>query len=228
MYLWKCWRETRLFGIVFLGIAAAVMPLAAALTTGTQLLEEFGGPAFQFTLESLLAGTALWLGAIVALHGFDNRTVQFLFTKPRSRAYFVWAGWAVGAIELLVIGLVNLYAGWLTLSRFTSHALTDEVFGPQALQEHLDFFIVCLLIYSLTYACTAMLRNGLNGLAASIGIWGGYDLLVFLARWRWNIHLPFIYERMGSLPAGISNLLWTLVGLSFVFAGQFVVERSEV
>lgn len=228
MYLWKCWRETRLFCIVMLIFAAAVMPLTAALTTGTHLLEEFGKPAFIFTLESLLAGTALWLGAIGAVHGFDDRTVQFLFTKPRSRAWFVWTGWLVGCIELLLIGLVNLFAGWLTLSRYTSHQLTSEIFGLSSIQDYLDFFVVCMLIYSQTYAFTAMLRNGMNGLAASVGVWGAYDLIAFVARWRWNIHIPFIYERVGNLSPAMSSLFWMLVALCFVLAGQLVVERAEV
>ena len=228
MYLWKCWRETRLFCIVFLGIAAAVMPFAAAMTLRTHLLEEFGRPAFGFTFSSILMGTSLWLGAIGALHGFDDRTVQFLFTKPRSRAYFVWIGWAVGFVELLVIGLVNLFAGWLTLSRYTSHALISDVFGSSAIQDYADIFILSLFAYSLTYAFTAVLRNGVNGLGASLGSMGVYDLLVFAVRLRWNIHVPYPFERMGNLPPGISNLLWTGVGLCFVLAAQLVVERAEV
>ena len=228
MYLWKCWRETRLFCIVFLSIAAAVMPFAAALTVGTHLLEEFGRPAFAFTFSAILSGTALWLGAIGALHGFDDKTVQFLFTKPRRRAYFVWIGWAVGFVELLVIGLVNLFAGWLTLSRYTSHALISEVFGSLAIQDYADIFLLSLLIYSSTYAFTAVLRNGVNGLGASLGSWGVYDLLVFAVRLRWNIHVPYPFERIGSLPPGISNLLWMAVALCFVLVGQVVVERAEV
>ena len=228
MYLWKCWRETRLFCIVFLSIAAAVMPFAAALTMGTHLLEEFGRPAFDFTLASILMGTSLWLGAIGALHGFDDKTVQFLFTKPRRRAYFVWMGWAVGCVELLVIGLVNLFVGWLTLSRYTSHALISEVFGSLAIQDYVIILARSLLIYTTTYAFTAVLRNGVNGLGASLGSWCVYGLLALSVRWRWNIHVPFPFERMGSLPPGISNLLWMVVGLCFVLAGQVVVERAEV
>ena len=228
MYIWKCWRETRFFTIVFLIIAAAVMPVTAAVSVGTHFMEEFGGAAFTSALAAILIGMALWLGVIAALHGFDDKTVQFLFTKPHSRASFVWIGWAVGCSELLVVGLVNLFVGWLTLSMYSSHPLSSELFGSLANQEHGAFFVMSFFTYSLTYALTAALRNGVNGLGASMGSGIAYDLLVLTARWRWNIQLPFPMERMGSLPYGISNLLWMVVALCFLLAAQVVVERAEV
>ena len=228
MYLWKCWRETRFFTIVFLIIAAAVLPATAAVSAGTHFMEEFGGAALTSALSFILMGMALWLGVIGALHGFDDKTVQFLFTKPRRRAYFLWIGWAVGCVELLVIGLVNLFAGWLTLSRYTSHALISQVFGSSATQDYAFIFVLSLLSYCSTYAFTAVLRNGVNGLGAGMGSWIVYDVLALVARWRWNIHVPFPCERMGSLPPGISNLLWMVVALCFVLAAHVVVERAEV
>jgi len=38
MYFWKCWRDTRSFFIVFLIIAAIVMPVAAVVCLGTPLV----------------------------------------------------------------------------------------------------------------------------------------------------------------------------------------------
>ena len=228
MYLWKCWRETRFFTIVFLIIAAAVMPVTAAVSAGTHFMEEFGGITFTSAMGAIMMGMALWLGIIGALHGFDDKTVQFLFTKPRSRTYFVWIGWAVGCVELLVIGLVNLLAGWLTLSIYSSHPLSSAAFGSLATQDHGLIFVLSFFSFSLTYAFTAVLRNGVNGLGASLGTGIAYDLVALTARWRWNIQLPFPMERMGSLSYGISNLLWMVVALCFVLAAQVVVERAEV
>lgn len=228
MYVWKCWRETRFFTIVFLIIAATVMPATAAVSAGTHFMEEFGRAAFESSLASIMIGMGLWLGVICALHGFDEKTVQFLFTKPRRRTSFVWIGWAVGCVELLAVGLVNLLAGWLTLSLYSSNALISEVFGSHAIQDYTFFFVLSSLTYSITYAFTAVLRNGVNGLGASMGCGIAYDLLVLAARWRWNIHVPLAGERMGSLSPGISNLLWTAVALCFLLAAQVVVERAEV
>ena len=51
MYLWKCWRDTRPFFVVFLIIAAAVMPVAAVVCLSTGL-KEFGEGAFQTTFAT--------------------------------------------------------------------------------------------------------------------------------------------------------------------------------
>ena len=227
MYLWKCWRETRLFCIAFLIIAAAIMPVTAAASVGTHFMEEFGGIVFTSAMATILIGMALWLGVISALHGFDDRTVQFLFTKPRSRTSFLWIGWAIGCAELLGVGLVNIVAGWLTLSIYSSHPLSSKVFGSLATEDHGAFIVMSLFSYSLTYACTAVLRNGVNGLAASMGSGIAYDIVALVARWRWNIQVPFPIERMGSLPHVLSNLLWMVIGLCFVLAAQLIVERAE-
>jgi hypothetical protein len=225
MYIWKCWRETRLFTTVFLIIAAALMPVIAAFSAGTHFMEEFGRTAFSSAQASILMGMGLWLGVIAALHGFDEKTVHILFTKPRRRASFLWMGWAVGCAELLAVGLVNLFSGWLTLSRYTSQLSISEIVGSN---DYATFCVMSVFTYSLTYAFTAVLRNGVNGLGASLGCGIAYDVFALTARLRWNIHLPFPLEQVGSLPPGISNLVWMSIGMCFVLAGQLVVERAEV
>jgi hypothetical protein len=67
MYLWKCWRETRFFTIVFLIIAAAAIPATAVLSVGTHFMEEFGRATFTSALSSILVGVALWLGVNLTL-----------------------------------------------------------------------------------------------------------------------------------------------------------------
>ncbi len=228
MYIWKCWRETRVFCLVFLGAGALLMPLAAAFTLGTQLLETFGRPAFEFTISSILMVTSLWLGMLGAYHSFDDRSIQFLFTKPRPRAYFLWTGWAVGLVELLVIASVNVVAGWLTLSAYKNHMLMYDVFGPHARETYTGIFLLALLTYSTTYAFTAALRSGVNGLGACFAAWGVYELLVVGLRYRWHVMLPYPVEQMGDLPIWLSNALWLAIGVSFVVSAQFAVQRAEV
>src|SRR5260370_18256113 len=112
MYFWKCWRASRSLLVILAIIAAVIMPVAGLVSVGNKLLEQFGTSAFlsSFGLFGMLSSLAL--GTLVASEEFADKTVQFLFSKPRSRAYFVWTGWAVGCLELLLIALVNLSAGW--------------------------------------------------------------------------------------------------------------------
>ncbi len=228
MYFWKCWRDTRSFFIVFLIIAAIVMPVAAVVCLGTHLVADFGTSAFSTTFGLILMAVALGLGAIGAIHEFAENTAHFLFTKPRSRAYFVWAGWAVGFAELLAVATVNFLAGWSTLSRYGKNPFHSTLYGSMKTQTLLEPLIFCLWAYCLTYSLTVLLRNSLKGLGASMGILFGFPLFAAAARWRWHIDLPFPTLPIGSLPPAISNIIWILVAMLFVLAAQLVVERTEI
>jgi hypothetical protein len=228
MYLWKSWRDTHAFCLILLIIAAAVMPVAAVACVGTHLVEDFGPSASQSTRALILNIVAFGLGAICAINEFADQTAHFLFTKPRTRAYFVWVGWLVGCIELVAIGLVNLLSSWLTLSHYTKHPFRSTVFGSVRIQDVVSVFIYCIFVYCLTYALTAVLRNGLKGLGASVGILTGITAIAALLRIRWNIDLPTPSAPIGSLPLIVSNTLWILVALLFVLGGQMVIERTEI
>jgi len=228
MYFWKCWRDTRSFFVVFLIIAAIVMPVAAVVGLGTHLVEDFGTSAFIDTFDLILTVVALGLGAIGAIHEFADKTAQFLFTKPRSRAYFVWVGWAVGFAELLAIAIVNFLAGWATLSHYSKNPFHSTLNGSMRAQNILNPLIFCLWAYCLTYALTVLLRNGLKGLGASMGILFGFPLFAVAIRWRWHIDLPFPPDPIGSLPLAMSSIIWILVAMFFVLAAQLVVERTEI
>ena len=228
MYFWKCWRDTRSFFIVFLIIAAIVMPVAAAVCVGTHLVEDFGTSAFSTTFGLILTAVALGLGAIGAIQEFADKTAHFLFTKPRSRAYFVWAGWAVGFAEVLAIATVNFLAGWATLSHYSKNPFHSTLNGSMTTENFLDALIFCVWAYCLTYSLTVLLRNGLKGLGASMGILFGFPLFAVAIRWRWHIHLAFPPDPIGSLPLAISSIIWILVAVLLVLGAQLVVERGEI
>jgi ABC-type transport system involved in multi-copper enzyme maturation permease subunit len=229
MYFWKCWRDTRSFFIVFLIIAAIVMPVAAVVCVGTHLVEDFGTSAFSATFGLILTALALGLGAIGAVHEFAEKTAHFLFTKPRSRAYFVWAGWAVGFAELLAIATVNFLAGWATLSHYSKNPFHSTLNGSMEAQNFLDPLIFCVWVYCLTYSLTAVLRNGLKGIGASMAIVFGLPYFGVAIRWRWHINLPlFPGLPLGSLPLVVSDIIWILIATLFVLAAQLVVERAEI
>jgi ABC-type transport system involved in multi-copper enzyme maturation permease subunit len=228
MYFWKCWRDTRSFFIVFLIIAAIVMPVAAVVSLGSHLVEDFGPSAFLDTFGLILMAVALGLGAIGASHEFAENTAHFLFTKPRSRAYFVWVGWAVGFAELLVVAAVNFLAGWATLSHYGKNPLHSTVFGSIKTEQMGSVLIYGLYIYCLTYSLTTVLRNGLRGVGASLAIVVGLPYFAIAVRWRWHIGLPLPPDTIGSMSAVISSIIWILVAMMFVLAAQLLVERTEI
>jgi hypothetical protein len=229
MYFWKCWRDARSFFVVFLIIAAIVMPVAAIVRLGTHLVEDFGTTAFQSTFGLILMAMAFGLGAIGAIHEFAEKTAHFLFTKPRSRAYFVWAGWAVGFAELLAVAALNFLAGWATLSHYSKNPFQSTLNGSIDARNFLDPSIYFVWVYCLTYSLTAVLHSGLKGLGASMAIVVGLPYFAAAIRWRWHIDLPlFPGLPFGSLPQVVSNIIWVLIAMLFVFGAQLVVERSEI
>jgi len=207
--------------------AAIVMPVAAVVCKGTGLVQEFGADAFQATFGLLLIAVALGLAAIGAIHEFGDKTAHFLFTKPRTRAYFVWVSWSVGLGELLAIAAVNFLAGWLTLLRFSKNPLHSPVIGPITPQL-IEDLIMAIYTYSLAYSLTAVLRSGLKGLGAALGIVFGLPFLAIAVRWRWHINLPIPTSPIGHLSLVDSDLTWIFIALLFVFSAQIVIERGEV
>lgn len=224
MYFWKCWRDTRAFFIALAVISAATTPVSAALIVGTGLHDGFGRSIFISTVAFILLVVALGLGAIGAVQEFTDKTAHFLFTKPRSRAYFVWAGWAVGCIEFLVIILVNLLSGWLTVAHYSKVPVRPAFVGLFKMQD-IGLIISTLILFSLTYSMTAVLRNGLKGLGASLGTVMLFQAVANAMRLRWNFD---IIQLIGKLPLLVSSAGWVVLALLFVFAAQLVVARAEI
>jgi hypothetical protein len=231
MYFWKCWRNSRSLFVILAIIAAMIMPVAALVSVGTKLIEQFGTSAFLSTFGLFGMLSSLALGTLVASEEFADKTVQFLFSKPRSRAYFVWMAWAVGCLELLLIAIVNLSAGWLTLSHYTNpfhSTLFGSTTGQEIVTNIINSLILFLFVYCLTFALTALLRNGLKGLGASMAITFGLPFFAIAVRWRWKIDMPIPTNHLGALPPVISNGVWIFLALVFVLVAQFVVERTEI
>jgi hypothetical protein len=212
---------------VSIGVALIVMP-TSVLVLGSGLLTDSGPASVSSALFLVTSLMAIGLGALGASEQFSDKAVQFLYTKPRSRAYFVWVNWAVGCAELLAVALVNVFIGWIVLVRFTKNSATlglSELIHRHAI---IDILLYCLLLYCLTYSLTAILRNGMHGLGASIITVSLLQAAAILMRARWQIHVPIPPETIWMLPPFISKIVWTLVALSFILAAQLVVERTEV
>jgi hypothetical protein len=227
MYLWKCWRDTRMLFFISIGVALIVMPLTV-LTLGSSLLADSGPASVSSALFLVTSLMAIGLGALAGSEQFADKTVQFLYTKPRSRAYFVWVNWAVGCAELLAVALVNVFVGWIVLVRFTKNSATLGLLDLIHRQAMIDILIYCLLLYCLTYSLTATLRNGMHGLGASLIIISFLQAMAIVMRARWHIYVPIPPEPIWMLPPSISKIAWTVIAVSFILAAQFVVERAEV
>jgi len=191
-------------------------------------MRDFGRDAASSTFGLLMTVITLGLGAIGAVHEFADKAVHFLFTKPRSRAYFVWVGWVVGCIEVLAIAVVNLLAGGVTLAFYSRGPFWSALFGALKGFDVVGMSIYGAFVYGQTYSLTAVLRNGLRGLGASLGATTGLWAFAAALWARWRVHLPIPPDRIGSLPMAVSDGVWILVALLYVFGAQLHVERAEI
>ncbi len=226
MYLWKCWRDTRNLFIVATGVTLVAMPLSV-LALGSVLTLDLR-PSSVASMASLITVLAAFgFGALAASEQFAGRTIQFLFTKPRRRSYFVWANWAVGCAELVAVAAINFLVGWIVLARYANNPASTSFRELLTTQPVFSIVVYAVFIYSLTYALTAALRNGLYGLGASIVAISIPQAAAILARVHWKILLPVPPGPIGSLSPALSGALWVIVALLFVLGAHLLIDRAE-
>ena len=192
MYLWKCWRDTR---VVLAASLLCIGALFVFVLRHNLVLDR--GP-FEFLpniFPVLLIVQAFPLSFVAWLLGFfgvgrdlGERSGSYLFTRPRSRAYFVWCDWGVGmAVLLPIVAFLALLFGAL-LHRIIV-ALGDPLHGSVMIAGSpvtltfivwLNFvaaFLLAGLVFSLTYFSTVLVKH-----AKGHHLWRGRSCGLHLSR----------------------------------------------
>ncbi|HXW57651.1 MAG TPA: hypothetical protein VEJ67_18005 [Candidatus Cybelea sp.] len=251
MYFWKYWRDTRRGVFVYLGLLVLLAILWLYSMYRANRLGHMGGDARTLWIMELGVTFGLtYLCAVVMsfVAGSHNvgadigkGTGDFLLSRPRSRKYFVWAGWMAGVCELL---------GLLVFTALFVFALNVGLFGPVWRQlpspahvRGLDLplmggtlVLTAGLVYGLTFFLGVLWRSGQRGVIWSVAILFAYSVLSALLRQFEGISLPTPnLVELTSYPAGpwylglrIEIIGWTLLSLAFPFAAQLVLDRSDV
>ena len=119
MYLWKCWRDTRVV------LAASLLCIGAlfVFVLRQNLVLDHRAPferlptifPFLLSIQAFPLSFVAWLlGFFGVGRDLGERSGSYLFTRPRSRAYFVWCDWGVGmALLLPIVALLTLVFGVL-------------------------------------------------------------------------------------------------------------------
>ncbi len=255
MYLWKCWRDTREVLAVSLLLIAILLvfvlrwnivlapPIAPFERISTIL-------PFFLTIQAFPVSFVAWLlGTFGVGKDLGDRSGSYLFTRPRSRAYFVWCDWAVGMAQLVpILALLNLVLGVLLHRVFV--AAGDPLHGSVLIAGSpftltfivwLNFsaaFLLAGLVYSVTYFSTVLVKHA-KGIIYGAGVLVGYLFLEQVVPHYWpGIHLPTLalqeFIQSHRNVTGISNHLGVSVAiraaiiLLFPFATQFVLQKKDV
>lgn len=240
MYFWKCWRDTRNSFFTFLGALLAAGALAVCVKSdpfGWIAAKPMESRLLWQTLATALLNTAvytvpfaggLFLGALGVGMEFEKGTADFLLTRPRTRRYFLWTSWGLGATQMGVLVLVGSLFRLAGLGFRPLNGLGDyfRLFAAM--------YTLALLCYTVTYLMTTLARNGRNGTAFAILAVVAYEGLYAWLRYWYNIRIPFFANLLDSAylsAAGFSLAPvagWLTVCLTLVLVAQSRFERAEV
>jgi hypothetical protein len=254
MYLWKCWRDTR---VVLASSLLCIAVLFVFILRQNPVLDQHGPfenlpnifPFFLSLQAFPLSFVAWLLGFFGVGRDLGERSGSYLLTRPRSRAYFVWCDWGVGMAVLLPIVAFLVMVFGVLLHRIIV-AMGDPLHGivvisgmpvTVAYVVWLNFvaaFLLAGLVFSLTYFSTVLAKHA-KGLIYGAGVLVGYLFLEQVVPHYWpGIHLPnlvlqeFIQSHL--FVTGISNHLGVSVAiraaiiLLFPLATQFVLQKTDI
>jgi hypothetical protein len=252
MYLWKYWRESRItfaVGMLLVGLALwGVLKIPAGSLVQGDPLNERDHPSVLYLLVGgvltlPLSFVAWQFGSFGVGHDLGAASGSFLFSRPRSRAFFVWSDWGFGITQLLLI----VIAANLVLELAVHRAAGAS--GPLLLYGRpVSFFSVfCLhcaagllltgLIFGLTYFSSVLLKS--RGLMLSVGVLLAYLISKAVVKhYDPSINLPDItlteFSMSGPMGAGFADRLGLAIALRaalallFPVAAQLLLEQRDI
>ena len=253
MYLWKYWRETRItFGV---SLSVIALLLLIVLKGHAVVTTSGGGPTIDklpqvlvvlLIVQSVPLGFLGWiLGSFGVGRDLGEGSGSFIFTRPRSRASFVWRDWGFGMAELLIVTVsLNLVIGLQLYRIFAAGSQggalpTDPAVSPvlSASLTCMASFLLAGLIFSLTYFSTILIKSS-KGTMLGAGALLGYVILKAVVEHYWpSVQLPGLLPDLPVLAqtlSGISSTLWlsltlrSVVVLVFPIAAQLVLEKADL
>jgi hypothetical protein len=262
MYLWKQWHESRILsalGLIGLLLLAVLVTKGIVTMNNTHdgRLNSNGPDAIvgilvaSFYVEAVLIGCWAWLlGSMGAGKNIGEESGSFLFTRPRTRAWFLWHDWAFGMVLLAMVTTVSGILFSILIHRaitFTHTPASAMYFPHTGIPMHLLPLMILIgigvllctgLVYSLTYLSTIMVKR-ISGVILGAGIFVGYLVLrAVLHHYYPAVLLPSpllgLFRIENHHFYGLPNhlALWivtrALVVLAFPVAAQLVLNRAEV
>jgi ABC-type transport system involved in multi-copper enzyme maturation permease subunit len=256
MYFWKYWRDTRRSVYIYLGLLIFFAVVWVASMYGYNRVGHIDGDLANLWMMELGVAFALsYLCALVMGFATGSNSVgsdigkgtgDFLLTRPRSRRYFVWAGWAAGLVELFsLITFTTLFvfamiawatgAVWRRVASPARFTIADKAVMDVALMLA-TIVLTAAVIYGLTYFMGVLLRGGQKGVIWTLAVMFGYSIISSLLRQFAGITLPSLnLADLASHPAEhwyleprIQIAGWSVLALAFPFAAQVVLERTDI
>jgi ABC-type transport system involved in multi-copper enzyme maturation permease subunit len=251
MYAWKCWRESRA-RFIFLVTMFAASALLLTLLPG---LEERNGwshfdrsvytrdPATMVLIVSRLVLNVLWvsgflsavfLGATAPGSEIEPGTIEYLWTRPRTRSSVTWTHWGMCLAEMAIVAVVPTYLAAVILGM-----LTRNWNMPLLLVAPWVMVSVGVPMLGLTTLMTTLRRSASGGLIFTAGLVSAYVFVRQIVTVTLHLPLPTLFSGpmiwlMTNDQPGPSvfpwGSLWRAVFLAAALplAAQYLLKRAEV
>ena len=252
MYAWKCWRETRA-SFFFLLIMSTAIALLVTLAPGIKVQNGWWHfdrreylhnpwPTIEMVTVQILTCLGAWgflaglfFGSTAPGGEIEPGTIEYLWTRPRTRTSVTWTHWSVCAVEMLIVAFVPIYLAAVMLG-----TLTRDWEMPLLLLAPWIIFLVGVPILGLTTLMTALRRSGKGGLIYTAGVVSVYLIVRQIIIVPLHINLPTLFAGpmiwlwtskpfapMGVFPWG-SLVRAVLLATALPLAAQYVLKRAEV
>jgi len=179
--------------------------------------------------------SAVFLGATSPGSELEPGTIEYLWTRPRTRTSLTWTHWSVCLAEMVIVAVVPTYLAAAILGTLTrTWNLPLLMIAPWIM------VIVGLPMLGLTTLMTALRRSAKGGLIYTAGIVSVYLIVRQLITVPLHLNLsplfagpvtwlmnnkPFVPP--GAFPWG-SLVRAVLLAAAFPLAAEYLLKRAEV
>ncbi len=251
MYAWKCWRETRA-SFIFLLMLSTAPALLVTLIPGIK--EQNGwwhfdrseythNPFMMAHLLSTMVISVLWptgflsavfLGATASGGEIEPGTIEYLWTRPRTRTSVTWTHWSVCLAEMVIVAVVPVYLAAILIGMLTRYwDLSLLLVAPWLM------VIVGVPLLGLTTLMTAIRRSGKSGLISTAALVLAYMIVRQIVIVPLHLNLPTLFAGpviwlMSYFETNAIAFPWgslvraVLMAAALPMAAQYVLKRAEV
>jgi ABC-type transport system involved in multi-copper enzyme maturation permease subunit len=253
MYFWACWFNRRYRLIAYLALTLVLVVLAAlpagferyqghwamVRITSPEHLAWVWDTGIGNTLAAMLVALvfiAADLGALGLGDDPERGNLDFLLSRPRSRAQLVWSGWFAGLTQLLPLLVLPLLTSLGVLA-----ALTHTLLPGYLLRLSVPLFAMAAAMYTLAFfmaTVTGSARHGYELAALAAVLFLGYRLILsgegeywmFETDWIWKcLHGAFDWYLSPHQLFPLANLLFVAGVILFLpYLAQLSFARRDL
>jgi hypothetical protein len=252
MYLWKYWRESRITFAVGIALVGLLLWGVLKIPVGTLMQGSHGAGQHSDNLLYLFivapltlpfAFLALKFGSFGVGRDLGEGSGSFLFSRPRSRAFFVWSDWGYGMAQLLLIVLAANAVLALAIRRLTPDSGPLLLAGTPVSMISI-FLLHCAagllltgLLFGLTYFSSVLIKS--RGVLLTLGILLVYLVGKSVVKYYWpEVTLPDLTLTEFSMspwgPPGFADhlgldiALRAAAALAFPIGAQLLMQQRDV